>query len=246
MIFLFPRWDMLVPWRVSPTCKHLRIIQEAYLHRRDATSPMPQECRDRLKDIRRGEAITVGQRATETYVWNGSGQRVEGETLWISRYPQTDGYDYEVKPRLNLHDFDDVFVDVTMSCCLSSCHRKTLADICHSKMPKRGKGIDGWNWTFNWFRFKDSNIFRWLEDHKKSLPLSWWTLWTHLSTKWIYLCWKKIGNILSFLYIYTLGNFLYNLPFMKHAELTTRISFWTLSILVNLMTHFKITKKAAS
>lgn len=70
---------------------------------------------------------------------------------------------------LNLHDFDDVFVDVTMSCCLSSCHRKTLADICHSKMPKRGNGIDGWNWTFNWFRFKDSNIFRWLEDQKKKV-----------------------------------------------------------------------------
>ena len=145
---------------------------------------------------------------------------------------------------LNLHDFDDVFVDVTMSCCLSSCHRKTLADICHSKMPKRGNGIDGWNWTFNWFRFKDSNIFRWLEDQKKKVFPCLGELCELISPPSGSLL-EKNGISWAFLHVY-LGQFPILLPFMKHAELTTRISFWTLSILVNPMTHLKISKKAAS
>lgn len=99
-------------------------------------------------------------------------------------------------------------------------------------MLERGKGFDGWNWTFNWFRFKDSNIFRWLEDQEKKSSLV-LVNFVNSSHHQVDLCWKKHRNILSFLYIYTLGNFRILLPFMKHAELTTRISFWTLSILVN-------------
>ena len=58
---------------------------------------MPQECRDRLKDIRRGQAITVGQRGTETYVWNGSGHGLKGKLFGYPDIPKVTDMTYEVK-----------------------------------------------------------------------------------------------------------------------------------------------------
>ena len=124
--------------------------------------------------------------------------RVEGKTLWISRYPQSDGYDlwgqtvFFCDESLNLHDFDDVFVDVTyVLLSLLLPQKNTCRHLPLKNAPKEGRALMGETELSTGSVLRSRNRFqviRGSEKKKSSLVL---VNFVNSSLHQVDLCWRK-------------------------------------------------------
>ena len=111
---------------------------------------------------------------------------------------------------LNLHDFDDVFVDVTyVLLSLLLPQKNTCRHLPLKNAPKEGRALMGETELSTGSVLRSRNRFQVIRGSEKKVFPCLGELCELISPPSGSLLEKKIRNILSFFYIYTLGNFLY-------------------------------------